>query len=149
MRVVFVPAAAGIIKIQYPLKPRDVAATVMGPVIIYCWRHTMQLESDTCGARPRISCSSITFDFPSSATFTSSHHCDEHQQQIAKDPPQQEPYPSTSCDDYAHRRKHSLCRELDIVLISLYHVLSQNLNNILFLLSPSPRFGGAKEKVCI
>lgn len=109
----------------------------------------MQLQSNASGARPRVRCSSITFDFPSSASFASSHHCKAYQQLVVKDQLQQESYPSTSCGDCAHQRKRSLHRELDIIHYSSRSVLSQNFNDILFLLSPSPKVGGAKEKVCI
>lgn len=39
-----------------------------------CWRHTLQLKSNTGGARPGVGSRRVTFDLAAAASFTCSHY---------------------------------------------------------------------------
>jgi hypothetical protein len=73
-------------------------------------RHTIQLQPGASGTRPRICRGRVAFDFSTSTALTSSHHYKSHSQpmHLGYADTERGTHPSSACDGYARRRRHSL-----------------------------------------
>jgi hypothetical protein len=102
--IIIIATSTALVLDSFPLESLGVWREIA--IIVDSRRNAVQFQSYTCRTRPSIGGCSITFDFSSSASFASSHHCaslvyQRYHSKILT-------YPSTACVGCVHPQKHNL-----------------------------------------